>query len=124
MGRGYHSSRVDGRPTGDWKSVAAKKRQDILSSIPEEWRLSQDVLDTARSTERLVGPFIESLLDTETAGITRLDCRAILDTIGKGDLSAAQVVLSFCKRTAYAHQLVSFRMLRNLLTWNLSLLEL
>jgi amidase len=87
--------------------VAARKREEIMSRIPQEWRLSKDVLERARCSERLVGSFMESLLDTETREITQLDCKGILDRITKGDLSATQAVRAFCKRTAFAHQMVN-----------------
>lgn len=90
-----------------WKEIAEKKRSSILNSIPREWRLSEAVLDGAKAVTDLTGSFIESLLDDESRTITRLSSIDLLQSIANGTFSAHVVVRAFCKRTAFAHQLVS-----------------
>ena len=89
-----------------WKDVAAAKRAENMGKIPQEWRLPKEVLVEAKKRKSIAGAFIESLLDTETRTITGLENERILDFIRNGSLTALRVTAAFCKRAAYAHQLV------------------
>ncbi len=89
-----------------WQDAAHKKVQENLAKIPRDWLLSASVLDQAKSRRKIAGEFIEGLLDESTRAITQLDASALLQGMAEGSLSAVQVVVAFCKRAAYAHQLV------------------
>lgn len=91
-----------------WQEIAAQKRKTLLELIPQDWLLPADVLTRAEDTPKLVGDFIESLLDLESLEITASDPVDILARISEGTYSAVQVTNAFCKRAAYAHQLVKF----------------
>ncbi|KUJ12171.1 amidase [Mollisia scopiformis] len=69
------------------------------------WLLPTDVLTRAENTPKLVGDFIESLLDPETREITALDPVDILARVREGTYTAVKVTTAFCKRAPYAHQL-------------------
>jgi hypothetical protein len=92
-----------GRP---WQAIVADKRTALHELIPEEWLLPTDVLTRAEDTPKLVGDFIESLLDPETLEVTALDPVDIVARIREGTYTAVKVTRAFCKRAAYAHQLV------------------
>lgn len=95
------------QPNGpSWQEVVAKKRKALHQLIPQDWLLPNDVLTRAENTPKLVGAFIESLLDAETLEITALDPVDVLARISQGLYTAVKVTTAFCKRAAYAHQLV------------------
>ena len=89
-----------------WQEVAAGKRKELFDKIPEEWHLSPEVLDQGKKEQKLVGAFIEGLLDHDTLRITSLDAVDIVDSVRNGSITAVAVTKAFCKRAAYAHQLV------------------
>ncbi|OJD30133.1 general amidase [Diplodia corticola] len=88
-----------------WQDIASNKRRAILDKIPREWILSQSDLDEGRERCTLTDGFLERLLDPETRHITGLDSSQILESVRNRTFTAVQVVRSFCKRSAFAHQL-------------------
>ena len=103
----------------DWREKAAEKRQQLNAKIPDEWRLPQLVLEDARLQRSLV-PFLEDLLDHRTLEITSLNSVAIINAVKSGALTAVEVTRAFCKRTAFAHQLVRYSMPRLDMKFSLS----
>lgn len=95
-----------GKERHSWQEIAAAKREENMAKISKEWLLSEAVLDEGRQRKKITGDFIESLLDSETRRVTSLDNGEILELIANGSLTALQVITAFCKRGAYAHQLV------------------
>lgn len=93
-------------PSRPWIEIVAEKLQADDAKIPSQWKLSQDVLDDAKSRKRIAGDFIEGRLDEEIRSITSMDATALVVAMTSGSLTAAGVVTAFCKRAAYAHQLV------------------
>jgi len=89
-----------------WQEKAARKRADNYEKIPKEWLLPQTTLEAGKKQKKLTGEFIESLLDQETLRITRLDVVDLLENLRNRSLTATQVTHAFCKRGAFAHQLV------------------
>ncbi|KAM3503978.1 hypothetical protein MY10362_003846 [Beauveria mimosiformis] len=53
-----------------WKTVVSEKKAELAAKIPQEWLLSQRVIDYARSRRSIVGDFLDSLLDSDTRDIT------------------------------------------------------
>ena len=90
-----------------WQDRVAAKQRDTMAKIPQDWLLSDTILSEGKKQTKIAGKFIEDLLDPETRGITGRDSDEILELIATGSLSALEVILAFCKRAAYAHQLVS-----------------
>ncbi|KAL5312879.1 hypothetical protein ACEPPN_019305 [Leptodophora sp. 'Broadleaf-Isolate-01'] len=88
-----------------WQEIVAEKRKAIHQLIPGDWLLPTDVLTRAENTPKLVGDFIESLLDPETLEITALGPVDILARIREGTYTAVNVTTAFCKRAVYTHQL-------------------
>lgn len=90
-----------------WQKTAAMKRDKIFHKIPEEWVLPREIVEKAKDRRKLTGSFIEELLDSRTRDITKLDSVELVDAVSNGSLTAGQVTSAFCKRAAFAHQLVS-----------------
>ncbi|KAK4450350.1 amidase signature domain-containing protein [Podospora aff. communis PSN243] len=88
-----------------WREIVAQKLQEDDAKIPPQWRLSPDVISSARLRKRIAGDFIESLLDRETRRITSTDALDLVAAMKHGSLTAVVVVTAYCKRAAYAHQL-------------------
>jgi amidase len=89
-----------------WESIASAKRLAIYSEIPQKWRLSRSVIRKCRTQKCIAGVVIEKLLDQKSRRTTALDTEKLLGRISSGALTAEDVTRAFCKRTAYAHQLV------------------
>lgn len=89
-----------------WQDIAATKRRENMSKIPQEWLLTEKVLTEGKQRKKIAGDFIENLLDSATTKITSMDNDELLSLLADGSLSALQVTSAFCKRAAYAHQLV------------------
>ena len=89
-----------------WQGIAAAKRMENMAKIPQEWHLDDSVINNGRKQKKLAGYFIESLLDKDTRTITGLDVGDILRRVQNGSLTSVQVTSAFCKRGAFAHQLV------------------
>ena len=105
VGKDSNMTKVLGSGT-QWQKLAETKRRENLAKIPQEWLLSERIIVEGKERKKIAGDFIESLLDPETLEITSQDSEDILDLLRNGSLSALQVTRAFCKRGAYAHQLV------------------
>lgn len=90
-----------------WESTALAKRLAIYGEIPEKWRLRRSVIRRCRKQRCIAGDVIEKLLDTKSRRITALCTQDLLAQISSGALTSTEVVQAFCKRSSYAHQLVS-----------------
>ncbi|KAK0670021.1 Acetamidase [Cercophora samala] len=88
-----------------WQQVVAAKLQRDNDKIPVDWRLDSNIIARAKTTKRLTGDFIESLLDSHSMAITSLDIPDLVAFMENGTLTAVQVITAFCKRAAFAHQL-------------------
>jgi amidase len=93
-------------PSRPWEEVVADKLTADKAKIPEHWRLSDDVIATAKSRKQIAGDFVEGLLDSETRHVTSADAPDLVAAMANGSLTAVQVVTAYCKRAAFAHQLV------------------
>lgn len=90
-----------------WQEKAAAKAAEAKAKIPTEWLLPEglvpdnqlNVLDVPRTC---------GILTLEEISITEdYDATALRDKLAKGELSAFQVTVAFCKRSAIAQQLTS-----------------
>lgn len=93
---------------GNWEEIGAKKRQQLASSIPAEWRIpphlqpADDEDDVTGFPERSGGFFTPSEL-----AITSQTASELLPKLASGELTSEAVTRAFCKRAAVAHQLVN-----------------
>jgi amidase len=90
----------------DWQEVAAKKRAELLASIPSEWLIpkaklpADDVYDLTTCRETC------GILSAEELKITAASASEIAEKCAKGIWKAEPVAVAFCKAAAVAHQLV------------------
>jgi hypothetical protein len=92
-----------------WQNTVEEKLRDDMSKIPKEWILDPEIVGTAKKQRKIAGDYFENLLDRDTKLITALDVEELLNRMRQGKLTAVKVVTAFCKRSAYAHQLVSMK---------------
>lgn len=88
----------------DWQSKAAAKRQAILESIPQAWRLSK--IPSIEEQRDVTGPYIQQFLSAKEVEITETDAVGIAKQTASGAWSAVEVTEAFCHRASLAHQLV------------------
>ncbi|KAI8627357.1 amidase [Xylariaceae sp. FL1651] len=92
---------------GNWEALAARKRQDLLDSIPKEWRIPSDLLPP-ESEEDVTGfPEKSGWFTQEELMITGLTALELVRRLAAGDLKSETVTRAFCKRAAAAHQLTN-----------------
>ncbi|CAG7965718.1 unnamed protein product [Penicillium salamii] len=86
-----------------WQSISAEKRADIENSIPNDWKIR-----TSPSEENVMRvPEQCGVLSHFDLEMTSLPATELVERLATGDIKAVDVTLSFCKRAAVAHQLVS-----------------
>ena len=89
----------------DWESRAKAKREAILNSIPEKWRLQK--IPTSDEQKDVTGKYIQQFLDDKEIKITETDAVGIAEKVAAREWSAADVTEAFCHRASLAHQLVN-----------------
>ncbi|KAK4941858.1 hypothetical protein LTR10_018334 [Elasticomyces elasticus] len=89
----------------DWQSRAEAKRDAILKSLPEKWRLQK--IPSAEEQKDVTGPYIQQFLDEQEVEITETDAVGIAEKVAAGTWSAVSVTEAFCHRASLAHQLVN-----------------
>lgn len=89
-----------------YQVIAAKKRAEQRSKIPENWQFSVEKYRDASNVMDV--PLACGLLnETEVRITSDYDATALLGQLKAGVWSVEQVTVAFCKRAAIAHQLVS-----------------
>lgn len=95
----------------EWQKLINEKRASNLEKIPKDWRLSSDLLSKIQSDSNanvLSVPGSCGILTPKELEITEAaDATTLLQKLAKGELSAYEVTLAFCKRAAIAQQLVN-----------------
>jgi len=89
---------------GDWKELAAEKKQRQRDSIPKQWVISTPsdaVLDVTTLPEEC------GLLSSKELEITNATVDGLLKNLAAGTWSSVEVTTAFYKRAVIAHQLVS-----------------
>ena len=90
----------------DWQAKANAKRQAILDSIPQKWRLER--IPNVKEQRDVTGPYIQQFLSPKEIEITETDAVGIAKQTASGAWSSVDVAEAFCHRASLAHQLVSF----------------
>ena len=88
----------------DWSVVAAARRERIYGDIPKAWLLNTQEYHDVPPIEvpRRCGHLTNNELR-----LTELRAVDIVEAVRNYQLTAAEVMLAFCKRATIAHQLVS-----------------
>jgi amidase len=90
-----------------WEEKAAEKRRSVYNLIPEEWRLSESILNNPPKNSTIV-PSQCGILSKIDLEITEIDdIEELANKISNGKYSSVQVTEAYCKRAAIAHQLVN-----------------
>ena len=89
----------------DWTAKATAKREAILDSIPQKWRLAS--IPSGSEQKDVTGPYIQQFLSQREIEITETDAVGIAKQTASGAWSAVEVTEAFCHRASLAHQLVS-----------------
>ncbi|GAP89722.2 putative fatty-acid amide hydrolase [Rosellinia necatrix] len=92
---------------GTWEALAAQKRQELLSSIPEEWRIPSHLLPPDSEDDVTGFPESSGWFTREELDITNSTALELLPKLASGTLKSETVTRAFCKRAAAAHQLVN-----------------
>ncbi|KAI0481873.1 amidase [Xylaria cf. heliscus] len=92
---------------GTWEALAATKRQDLLNSIPEEWRIPSHLLPPKSQDDVTGFPESSGWFTREELDITNSTVLELLPRLASGDLKSETVTRAFCKRAAAAHQLLN-----------------
>jgi amidase len=89
----------------DWKKAAKDKADQVLSLIPQEWRISD--IPSAEQQRDVTGAYIHQFLDKKEIEITETDAVGVVAKTTSGQWTAVEVAKAFCHRAAIAHQLVN-----------------
>lgn len=106
---------------GDWQAIVTTKQEQLKALVPPEWRLPDSVLSTLKhplgeNPNDLIAldiPRKSGILSEKELAITEnYSVRQLLEALAVGQLTAEEVVLAYCKRSAIAQELVSEMCLR------------
>ncbi|TWU70433.1 hypothetical protein ED733_000306 [Metarhizium rileyi] len=90
-----------------WKQISARKRQELLSSIPEEWLIPTEVLPADSEDDVTSWPDTCGWFTADELAITNSTATELIPRLVSGELSSEEVTRAFCKRAAAAHQLTN-----------------
>ncbi|EEH35611.2 acetamidase [Paracoccidioides lutzii Pb01] len=90
-----------------WEAIAAAKREELLSSIPSEWIIQQEISPPESQADVTSFPEKSGWFTADELEITSSTASEILQKTATGVWSAEAVTHAFCKRAAAAHQLTN-----------------
>lgn len=89
-----------------WELLAAKKRAALLASIPDEWRIPDQLLPPESQLDVTTWPETSGWFTPAELAITQCDASDLISKLSSGELKSEEVTRAFCKRASAAHQLV------------------
>lgn len=89
-----------------WEEEANKAKQVLANSIPKQWMVPEDKLPPLEQLNVTEFPGKSGLLTDKELSITETSATALVAAMGKGELTAEEVVVAFLKRATIGHQLV------------------
>lgn len=89
-----------------WEIQARKARNILQQSIPKQWMVPASKLPPATQLNVVDFPRTSGTLTDKELAITEMSATALVEGMGKGKLSAEEVVVAFLKRSVMGHQLV------------------
>ncbi|CAD27909.1 fatty acid amide hydrolase Fah1 [Schizosaccharomyces pombe] len=93
--------------TPTWEVVAALKRNQVLNSIPKEWRKPNIRKEMISSGYVNTYEYLNLILPPEENAITNLSMLELATNIAKGNYTSYNVTKAFCHRAALAHQILN-----------------
>ncbi|KAJ5175366.1 amidase [Penicillium canariense] len=91
-----------------WERQAQKGRDILNNSIPKQWLLPESQLALATTKNVIDFPEQSGLLSELEMLITELSATELVAEMGKGKLTAEEVVVAFLKRAVLGQQLLNF----------------
>ncbi|KAI9657849.1 MAG: Acetamidase [Alyxoria varia] len=91
--------------SSNWKELAERKRESVLSLIPPEWRIENP--PSAKDRPDVAGDYIRKFLTAQESEITETDAVGIAAKTTTGVWKAVDVTRAFCHRAALAAQLLN-----------------
>ncbi|KAI0887148.1 amidase [Annulohypoxylon maeteangense] len=92
---------------GNWEELAAKKREQLEKSIPDEWRVPSELLPPADQDDVTSFPNESKWFTAEELAITNQSAVELIPKLASGELKSETVTRAFCKRAVAAHQLTN-----------------
>lgn len=89
-----------------WERKAQKGRDILEQSIPKQWMLPESQLPPVTQKNVIDFPRQSGLLTERELMITELSATELVGEMGKGSLTAEEVVIAFIKRSVIGQQLV------------------
>lgn len=90
-----------------WEELGAKKRSELLASIPPEWRIPESLLPPDTQDDVTTWPETSGWFTRAELDMTNLTASELVSKLSSGALKSEDVTRAFCKRASAAHQLVS-----------------
>lgn len=90
-----------------WEELGAKKRSELLASIPPEWRIPDNLLPPDSQDDVTAWPETSGWFTRAELDMTSLTASELVSKLSSGALKSEDVTRAFCKRASAAHQLVS-----------------
>lgn len=87
-----------------WKQTAQSKRENVLSSIPAEWRLAPGDIG-GRTKQPKVVDFVAKRISTSACEITEQPVAQLLQALQKGHVTASEVLVSVPTLQEHLHKL-------------------
>ncbi|KAK6085993.1 hypothetical protein SCUP515_00354 [Seiridium cupressi] len=94
-----------GESIPSWQSLAAAKRQAILDSIPNNWRLAS--IPSVEEQRDVTGTYVQQHLSPREIEITETDAVGIVEKTSSGQWTSVEVAEAFCHRASLGHQLLN-----------------
>lgn len=88
-----------------WKQTAQSKRETVLASIPEEWRLAQGDI-SGRTKQPKVVDFVAKRISTSAREITEQSVGQLLQQLQNGQVTASEVLVCATTSQEYLHTLL------------------
>lgn len=97
----------DKTPTRPWQEIAAAKKAEQASRIPETWKVSPSDFPPPGTADLRPVAISCGILSSRELTITgeEYDATSLAENIADGTYTAEEVVTAFCKRAAIGHQL-------------------
>ncbi|KAJ5326497.1 hypothetical protein MYU51_009987 [Penicillium brevicompactum] len=92
----------------NWERQAQKGKDILTNSIPKQWLVAAEKLPPASQKSVVDFPRQSGLLSTRELIITDMSATSLVVEMGKGALTAEEVVTAFLKRAVIGHQLLNF----------------
>ncbi|KAI5461801.1 acetamidase [Mariannaea sp. PMI_226] len=90
-----------------WRELSVKKREQLASSIPKEWRIPAELLPPESQDDVTSWPETSGWFTPEELAITGSTASELVSKLASGVLKSEDVTNAFCKRAAAAHQLTN-----------------